>query len=117
MAKKPNLSDLSSSIAHAAGSTRAARIEAIPPGSAPKRPVALSRKNTEPITGHFPRDVRKMLKDIALQHDKTLQNLLAEAFNDLFLKYGKPEIAPITARHRKSDIADDATDQTAAEQG
>ena len=29
-----------------------------------------------------------------LRNDTTVQNLLAEALNDLFAKYGKPEIAP-----------------------
>jgi hypothetical protein len=32
----------------------------------------------------------------------TLHNLVAEAFNDLFAKHGKPEIAPAQARRRKS---------------
>jgi hypothetical protein len=54
-----------------------------------------SRDATKPITVHFPPEVRMQLKLIALQEDKTLQNLIAEGFNDLFAKYGKPEIAPI----------------------
>ena len=29
-----------------------------------------------------------------VENDTTVQNLLAEALNDLFAKYGKPEIAP-----------------------
>lgn len=49
---------------------------------------------TRPITVHFPEEVRDQLKLLALQQKKTLQNLLAEGFNDLFAKYGKPEIAP-----------------------
>jgi hypothetical protein len=34
----------------------------------------------------------------AAENHTTMQNLLAEAFNDLFAKYGKPEIAPKDSR-------------------
>jgi hypothetical protein len=53
-----------------------------------------SRSGTKPITGHFPKQVRDELKTLAIERDTTLQLLMAEAFNDLFAKYGKPEIAP-----------------------
>jgi hypothetical protein len=52
------------------------------------------RQSTRPITAHFPREVRDQLKILAIEQDKTLQDLIAESFNDLFAKYGKPEIAP-----------------------
>jgi len=32
---------------------------------------------------------------LAADRDTTIQDLLAEALNDLFAKYGKPEIAPL----------------------
>ena len=98
MSKAPNLA---AALADAGGSTR--RRPALP------QPVAVqaveaphsaaqyhqpSRAGTKPITVHFPEDVRSHLKLIALEERKTLHNLLAEAFNDLFAKYGKPEIAP-----------------------
>ena len=38
--------------------------------------------------------VRDRLKILAIEEGKTLQSLIGEAFNDLFAKYGKPEIAP-----------------------
>jgi hypothetical protein len=53
-----------------------------------------SRSGTAPITGHFPRQVRDQLKILAIEQGSTLHNLMAEAYNDLFAKYGKPEIAP-----------------------
>jgi hypothetical protein len=59
-----------------------------------------SRAGTRPITVHFPEEVRGQLKLIALQQKKTLHNLLAEGFNDLFAKYGKPEIAPVERDHQ-----------------
>jgi antitoxin-like ribbon-helix-helix protein len=53
-----------------------------------------SREGTKPITVHFPKDVRDQLKILAVEKSTTMHNLLAEALNDLFAKYGKPEIAP-----------------------
>lgn len=53
-----------------------------------------SRMDTAPITAHFPRQVRDQLKILAIEQGSTLHNLVAEAYNDLFAKYGKPEIAP-----------------------
>lgn len=53
-----------------------------------------SRVDTAPITAHFPRQVRDQLKILAIERGSTLHNLVAEAYNDLFAKYGKPEIAP-----------------------
>ncbi len=53
-----------------------------------------SRAGTAPITGHFPRQVRNQLKILAIERSCTRDDLMAEAYNDLFAKYGKPEIAP-----------------------
>ncbi len=61
-------------------------------GSAPYQQP--SRAQTVPVTGHFPKPVRDQLKILAIEQDSTLHNLMAEAYNDLFAKYGKPEIAP-----------------------
>jgi hypothetical protein len=47
------------------------------------------------VTGYFPPAVKKQLRILAAERDTTIQALLAEAMNDLFAKYGKPEIAPI----------------------
>jgi hypothetical protein len=46
------------------------------------------------ITGYFDKPVKIQLKTIGLETgDRTIQELLAEAINDLFAKYKKPEIA------------------------
>lgn len=55
---------------------------------------APSREGTVPITVHFPEEVRDQLKILAIEQKTTLHGITAEAFNDLFAKYGKPEIAP-----------------------
>ena len=53
------------------------------------------RKGKSNVTGYFPPEVKKQLRLLAAEHDRTIQNLLAEALNDLFAKNGKPEIAPL----------------------
>lgn len=58
---------------------------------------AKGREGTVAITAHLPPGVRQQLKVIAMERDTTVQNLLAEALNDLFAKHGKPEIAPAEA--------------------
>jgi hypothetical protein len=56
------------------------------------RPGRAGKSN---VTGYFPQEVKRQLRLISAEHDKTIQKLLAEALNDLFAKYGKPEIAPL----------------------
>ena len=41
-----------------------------------------------------PPPVRNQVKALAAEQGMTLQQLIFESFNDLFAKYGKPEIAP-----------------------
>jgi hypothetical protein len=45
------------------------------------------------IAGWFPPVVAKQLHMIAVEEDTTLQALMAEAFNEVFSKRGKPPIA------------------------
>jgi hypothetical protein len=73
------------------------------PAEAESAPAAASRKKeggkeTVMIGGHFPRAVRRSLAQ--LQADprndgKKLNDLLAEALNDLFAKYNLPQTAMI----------------------
>ena len=53
-----------------------------------------SRAGKRQVAAYFPAHVQKQLKLLMVENDTTVQNLLAEALNDLFAKYGKPEIAP-----------------------
>ena len=63
-----------------------------------------SREGMENLTGYFPKPVKHQLMELtierrkALDHKVTIQDLMAEALNDLFAKYGKPEIAPISGK-------------------
>lgn len=52
-----------------------------------------SRQGKKAITGFFDPAVSRQLKQIALDEDKTIQSLLTEALNDLFLKYKNKPIA------------------------
>jgi hypothetical protein len=92
MSNKPNLANL---LAETGGSAR--HREPIQQPATPANttaPAQKGRAGTSPITVHFPKQVRDQLKILAVQNGTTLHSLVAEAFNDLFAKYGKPEIAP-----------------------
>ena len=56
------------------------------------------RKGKSNVTGYFAPEVKKQLRLLAAEQDTTIQNLLAEALNDLFAKNGKPEIVLLEAR-------------------
>jgi hypothetical protein len=87
-AKKPNLATL---LADSAGSTRK---KSAPAEAGPSKTIAVPRQGVRPITVHFPQQVREQIKILAAERHTTMHNLIAEAYNDLFAKYGKPEIAP-----------------------
>ena len=56
------------------------------------RPGRAQKSN---VTGYFPPAVKKQLRLLAAERETTIQTLLAEALNDLFAKYGNPEIVPV----------------------
>jgi hypothetical protein len=66
-----------------------------PDGQGPRllQAVAPSRAGKKPITGFFDPEVSKQIKKVALDKDRTMQELLQEALNDLFRKYDLPPIA------------------------
>jgi len=65
--------------------------------SASARPP--SRQGAVQIAAFFPEDVRAQLKVVAAEQRRDVQDLLAEALNLIFVKYGKPEIAPVKSKH------------------
>ncbi len=98
MTTKPNIAAL---LAETGGSSRhkpAVPEAAEAPAAAPSKPKASPKRSkktvTSAITVHFPKQVRDQLKILAIQNGSTLHGVVAEAFNDLFAKHGKPEIAP-----------------------
>jgi hypothetical protein len=97
MSKKPNLA----AIVEAAGSIRRAALPNHPTevvehdaveGRAESRRTN-PRAGLKQIAGHFPPEVAWQLRALAVEHRTTVQALLSQALNDLFQKYGKPEIA------------------------
>jgi hypothetical protein len=91
MSNKANLETL---LAETSGSARHRKpVAERPVATRAKAPITEETRGS-PITVHFPKQVRDQLKILAVQNGTTLQNLVAEAFNDLFAKHGKPEIAP-----------------------
>jgi hypothetical protein len=60
----------------------------------------LSRQGAVQIAAFFPEDVRTQLKIVAAEQRRDIQDVLAEALNLIFVKYGKPEIAPRKACRR-----------------
>ena len=55
------------------------------------RPSRVGKGN---VTGYYPPAVKRQLRFMAAERDTNIQDLVAEALNDLFAKYGKPEIVP-----------------------
>ena len=95
MAKRP---DLSTSLRNAAGSRAAS---AVAPTVAVARSAAVvppSRVGTVSLTVHVPVIVRDELKRLALDRGTTLHAICGEAFNMLFAREGKPEIAPASPK-------------------
>lgn len=52
-----------------------------------------SRIGKKTVAAHFDPAVSRQLKQIGLERDRSTQDLLREAINDLFTKYGKAPIA------------------------
>ena len=46
-----------------------------------------SRAGTVAITAHLPKEVRDRLKILAIRLDRTMNDLMAEALDDLFRKH------------------------------
>lgn len=65
----------------------------------PKTGKPPSRLGAVQIAAFFPEEVRSQLKVVAAEQRRDVQDLLAEALNLIFVKYGKPEIAPTKSKH------------------
>jgi hypothetical protein len=59
----------------------------------PKTPKPAFQMGKKAMTLYFLPEVSKQLKQIALDGDITLHEVMKEAINDLFIKYRKPPIA------------------------
>lgn len=78
-------------VASSTQNIREKRDQAVRKASAPQAPP--SRAGKKALIGYFDPGVSKQLKQMALDEDRTVQHLLAEALNDFFQKHKKPTIA------------------------
>ena len=63
------------------------------PAISVKSAMVPSRIGKKPVTGFFEPAVSRQLKRLGLDHERTMQELIQEALNDLFRKYEQPPIA------------------------
>jgi hypothetical protein len=94
MTKKPSLA-----AAMEEHDLRASAATVIPPPIA-ELPARRSVPTRQPgrggkksVMGYFSPECKKQLKLLLAEQGKTEQDILAEALNDLFTKYGKPTLA------------------------
>ncbi len=71
------------------------------PEAGPPKPETAERSASQPsrvgktnVTGYFPPEVKASLRLVQARRGGTIQDILAEALNDLFAKYRVPESAP-----------------------
>ena len=104
---KPSLKDLA--VRSAVPATRAAEpVAAVPQEAARPYRTAQTRTDTRQVSGHFKSDVAQTLRLIAVEQDRDIQEILAEALNMVFERYGKAARAEVASgRRRKTAIAAD----------
>lgn len=98
MHKRSNLAD---SLREVSGGTRKPGNVTVLPEKNPTPEVnknSTSRMSTKAITVHYPPEVRQQLKRLAVDLDRTMEDIIAEGMNRLFAAHGLPEIAPQKTR-------------------
>ena len=78
--------------AKASGETAPVLASAIEPVDSPRKAPAGGRQGTKLIGGHFPPEVSTQLRILAAEEGTTVQKLLGEALDDLFVKKGRNRI-------------------------
>jgi hypothetical protein len=71
-------------------SRRVERVDGVPEEPRSSTPARVGKRL---VGGHFDRAVSRQLRELAAREDTTVQALLAEAMNMLFVARGLPEIA------------------------
>ena len=84
--------ELTEALNHSAG-RKPNNETAVAPQPETKRPAARQEKRL--IGGHFDKEVHHQIKLLALERDCSVQTLLGEALDLLFVNEGKPPIARI----------------------
>jgi len=99
---KPSLKELASRT-----EAVAAPVTQLPTAAAPKQErqsyrTAQTRIETRQVSGHFKPDVAQTLRLIAAEQGRDIQEILAEALNMLFARYGKAVRADVRSGRRKN---------------
>src|SRR5690348_1535425 len=71
-----------------------------PVPAAPTSRIARTRVNSRQVSAHFAPEVIQTLRLIAAEQDREQQDLMAEALNMLFERYGKPALAQVLGIRR-----------------
>jgi hypothetical protein len=72
-----------------------------PVSEPPRYRTAQTRSDTRQVSGHFKPEVSQTLRLIAVEQDRDVQEILAEALNMIFQRYGKVTRADVTSGRRK----------------
>ena len=91
MAKRPSIQAKLQQSQPAADSSQAAKVQ---PASLGAPSMAQSRVGKVNVSAYFPPEVKSSLRLVQAKRGGKIQDLLAEALNMLFTKYGVPEAAP-----------------------
>ncbi|MEM9128426.1 MAG: ribbon-helix-helix domain-containing protein [Pseudomonadota bacterium] len=100
MAKKPNLAAALAATKTEPEPVQAVAVEAGPLTGKPTANRAPGREGQTNISGWFDSSVKFTLEELRLKRQRelgrrvTIQELMGEAYNELFKKYGFPEVAP-----------------------
>jgi len=101
MNKKKDLASALAAQDEAGQGSQPLKSDALPNTTKPV-PSQPGRSGQVAIAAWFPLKVKLELEELRLERSRklgrkiTLQQMQAEAYNDLFKKYGRPEMAPIT---------------------
>ena len=98
MTSRPSLKALVATSNPEVPPTPASTSEPVPAGPTPR--VARTRINSRQVSAHFAPEVVQTLRLIAAEQDREQQDLMAEALNMLFERYGKPALAKVLGTRR-----------------
>src|SRR4051794_10126002 len=89
MSKRPSLAEKMREAASAPEPVPALPKSAVPPEPPARAFYAATRVGKKKVTATLAPSDHKRLRHLALERDATTEELLSEAINDLFAKYGK----------------------------
>jgi hypothetical protein len=91
--KRPSLAESMRAVAAEAPLPSAEQLPAADVSAKPKAFYAATRAGKKKATATLSEAAHRQLKTLAATRGRTVEELLTEAINDLFRKYGQPSIA------------------------